>query len=146
MGSLRAATSNGMWSGTTSRLVPRTAFSISRYSDSAPLAPPLPMIPLRCGHRVDDDMVAHCDTNDVAADLDDLARRLVTQRHAVPGRGIPPIEMKNASEPQIPQARIFTSTSAGPTVGFGASTTRVSPGAVTTDTFICTLLYSGSRL
>ena len=27
-------------------------------------------------------MVAHCDANDVAADLDDLARRLVTQRHA----------------------------------------------------------------
>jgi hypothetical protein len=45
------------------------------------------------------------------------------------------MEMKSASVPQIPQARILTSTSADPTVGFGASTTWVSPGAVTTDTF-----------
>ena len=46
MGSLSAATSNGMWSGTTSRLLPRTASSMSRNSASPPAAPPLPMIPL----------------------------------------------------------------------------------------------------
>ena len=44
--------------------------------------------------------------------------------------------MYSASDPQIPHARILTSTSFGPTVGFGTSTTRVSPGAVTTDAFI----------
>jgi hypothetical protein len=49
---------------------------------------------------------------------------------------MPPIEMKNASVPQIPHARIFTSTSADATAGRGASTTRVSPGAATTDTFM----------
>jgi hypothetical protein len=32
------------------------------------------------------------------------------------------------------------------TVGFGASITVVSPGAVTTDAFICLLLYAGSWL
>jgi hypothetical protein len=47
---------------------------------------------------------------------------------------------------QIPHARILTRTSADPTVGFGTSTTRVSPGAVTTDTFISMLLYAGSWL
>jgi hypothetical protein len=50
------------------------------------------------------------------------------------------MEMKNESVPHIPQARILTSTSAGPTAGFGASTTCVSPGAVTTDTLIRLLL------
>jgi hypothetical protein len=60
--------------------------------------------------------------------------------------GMPPIEMKSASVPQIPHARILTSTSAGPTVGVGASITCVSPGAVTTDIFMRMLLYAGSWL
>ena len=46
IGSLSAATRNGMSAGITSRLVPRSAFSMSRYSASAPLAPPLPISPL----------------------------------------------------------------------------------------------------
>jgi hypothetical protein len=47
--------------------------------------------------------------------------------------------MYKASDPQMPQARIFTKTSVGPTAGWGASTTRVCPGAVTIATFIETL-------
>ena len=89
--------------------------------------------PARRRHWVDDDMVAHRNAGDVAADLDDLARRLVALgapparraggRHVAIMTGIPPIEMKSASVPQIPHARILTRTSAGPTVGLGMSTT-----------------------
>jgi hypothetical protein len=59
---------------------------------------------------------------------------------------MPPIEMKSESVPQIPQARILTSTSEGPALGFGASITCVSPGAVTTDTFMGLVLYAESWL
>ena len=89
IGSLRAATSNGMWSGTTSRLVPRTASSMSRYSASAPLAPPLPMIPLGAAIGLIDDMVADRDTGDCAADLDDLACRFVAEWHVSRSRNRP---------------------------------------------------------
>ena len=94
----------------------------------------------RRGHRVDDDVVADRNAGDVAADLDDLARGLVAERRLPLPGWQPPIEMYRASDPQIPHARILTSTSFGPTVGFGTSTTRVSPGAVTIVAFIAALL------
>ena len=46
----------------------------------------------------------------------------------------------------MPQARILTSASFGPTDGFGMSTTCVTPGAVTTVTFTRMLLYAGRWL
>jgi hypothetical protein len=135
-----------MWSGTNSRLVPRTAFSIKRYSDSAPVGAPLPMIPLGAAIGL---MTTWSPT---VMPVTSLPTSATSPAGSWPSGmppswpGIPPMEMKSASVPQIPHARILTSTSAGATVGFGASTTCVSPGAVTTDTFIYTLLYAGSWL
>src|SRR3954447_15163435 len=144
IGSLRAATSNGMWSGTTWRLVPRTAFSIRRYSDRAPLAPPLPMMPP--GAAIG--LMTTWSPNAMPATL--LPTSTISPAGSWPSGmppsrpGVTPIRMKKASGQQIPHARVFTRTSAGPTVGFGASITWVSPGAVTTDTFMGTFLLRGN--
>jgi hypothetical protein len=112
--------------------------------------------PARRHHWVDDDMVAHRNAGEFAADLDDLARRLVAL-------GAPPARRAGGRHAAImagdtahrDEKRVGTADSARPdfdehigrpTVGLGMSTTCVSPGAVTTDTFTCLLLYAGGWL
>lgn len=81
---VEAATSNGISAGMTSMLWPRTAFSTRRYSASAPVAPPLPMIPLGAPIGLMTTWSPDVDAGHVATDLDHLAGRLVPERHPPP--------------------------------------------------------------
>ena len=61
--------------------------------------------PPGCRHRVDHDVVAYRDAGDVATDLDDLAGRLVAQRHAA-------VVVPHAAQRDV--KRVRTADSAGP--------------------------------
>ncbi len=80
-----------------------------------PSLPPQPMMPGGGVLRVDDDAVADVQAGDLGADLDDLAGRLVAERRPASGRsggvGAPPIWTKIVSVPQMPHARMRTTTS-----------------------------------
>jgi len=76
-------------------------------------------------HRVDDDAVADSHTIDFGTDVDHLAGGFVSEGVRPCRGGTPPSAMYIASDPQMPQARIRTRTSRGPTVGSGVLTTAV---------------------
>ena len=81
---------------------------------------------------------------DVGADLDDLAGGLVAERgRALPGRDAAHLRCTCASDPQMPHARIRTSTSSGPATGCSTSTIPVVPGPVTMTAFIDVIPLSG---
>jgi hypothetical protein len=94
------------------------------------------------GHRIDHDVIAHRDAGDVAAHLDDLAGGFMTQWHMAVSarhsaqRDVKGVRTADSARPNLDQ---YIRRSA---VGVGRSSTCVSPGEATTNTFICMLLHA----
>src|SRR5258708_4551240 len=122
-----------------SKRVPRTAFSITMWSVSAPVARALSYDAAEGGHRIDGGGVAHRCPGDFCVHLHDLGCRLVTERGVLragreaAGRHV---ERVRSADPTSP-ARIVGAACTKPCPVMAATTAS----AARPDSFCCLCVY-----